>query len=328
MPTAARAAARAASRPAPASRATSAPFRPASSTGSPRRSSLFNASEHPRTVAGSPARWGCPTSRCTRPTGGRVVNVVVSWELCWYRYEVDLSDEVPSVRVGRPGLRARRARAPGAPEQRRRRRPRPSCASPSRRDRPGRRLDGRSMARRWRGSISMRAVIYCVVPEALADDLLGKLTDYYADDPNVTVIVDRRRRRAGSRPRRAGASASCATAAVPRCPARSPSSQAIDREARPRPRRHAGRPRRRRRARQSRARPRSASWSRRPTGRSLDEVAERIGVATNNVAEYRAVLRGIERAARARRLASWSWSTTPSSSPASCRAPTRSSIRR
>jgi hypothetical protein len=36
-------------------------------------------------------------------------------------------------------------------------------------------------------------VIYCVVPEALADDLLGKLTDYYAEDPNVTVIVDRRR---------------------------------------------------------------------------------------------------------------------------------------
>ena len=28
-----------------------------------------------------------------------VVTVVVSWELCWYRYEADLSDEVPSVRV-------------------------------------------------------------------------------------------------------------------------------------------------------------------------------------------------------------------------------------
>jgi ribonuclease HI len=28
----------------------------------------------------------------------------------------------------------------------------------------------------------------------------------------------------------------------------------------------------------------------------IDEVAERIGVATNNVAEYRAVLKGIERA--------------------------------
>ncbi len=31
-------------------------------------------------------------------------------------------------------------------------------------------------------------------------------------------------------------------------------------------------------------------------GEVLDEVAERIGVATNNVAEYRAVLRGLERA--------------------------------
>jgi hypothetical protein len=39
----------------------------------------------------------------------------------------------------------------------------------------------------------MGSVIYCVVPEALADDLLGRLTDYYSDDPNVTVIVDRRR---------------------------------------------------------------------------------------------------------------------------------------
>jgi hypothetical protein len=44
-------------------------------------------------------------------------------------------------------------------------------------------------------------VIYCVVPEALADQLYDKLTAYYADDPNVTVIVDRRkssRRESGS----------------------------------------------------------------------------------------------------------------------------------
>ncbi len=33
-----------------------------------------------------------------------------------------------------------------------------------------------------------------------------------------------------------------------------------------------------------------------PDGKVLDEVAERIGVATNNVAEYRALLRGLERA--------------------------------
>jgi ribonuclease HI len=34
-----------------------------------------------------------------------------------------------------------------------------------------------------------------------------------------------------------------------------------------------------------------------PDGETLEEVAERIGVATNNVAEYRALLRGLERAA-------------------------------
>ena len=33
-----------------------------------------------------------------------------------------------------------------------------------------------------------------------------------------------------------------------------------------------------------------------PDGTVLDEVAEAIGIATNNVAEYRALLRGLERA--------------------------------
>jgi hypothetical protein len=35
-------------------------------------------------------------------------------------------------------------------------------------------------------------VIYCVVPEPLADELYEKLAKYYEDDPNVEVIVDRR----------------------------------------------------------------------------------------------------------------------------------------
>lgn len=35
-------------------------------------------------------------------------------------------------------------------------------------------------------------MIYCVVPEALAGELYEKLVEYYADDPNVKVIVDRR----------------------------------------------------------------------------------------------------------------------------------------
>ena len=36
-------------------------------------------------------------------------------------------------------------------------------------------------------------MIYCVVPEALEAELFDKLTEYYADDDNVTVIVDRRK---------------------------------------------------------------------------------------------------------------------------------------
>lgn len=43
-------------------------------------------------------------------------------------------------------------------------------------------------------------MIYCVVPEPLAEELYDKLVDYYADDPNVKVIVDRRKedRRSGA----------------------------------------------------------------------------------------------------------------------------------
>ena len=36
-------------------------------------------------------------------------------------------------------------------------------------------------------------MIYCVIPEELADELFDKLTHYYSDDQGVTVIVDRRR---------------------------------------------------------------------------------------------------------------------------------------
>ena len=35
-------------------------------------------------------------------------------------------------------------------------------------------------------------MIYCVIPQALADELYDKMVAYYEDDPNVTVIIDRR----------------------------------------------------------------------------------------------------------------------------------------
>ena len=35
-------------------------------------------------------------------------------------------------------------------------------------------------------------MIYCVIPRELESELFQKMTDYYGDNPNVTVIVDRR----------------------------------------------------------------------------------------------------------------------------------------
>jgi hypothetical protein len=35
-------------------------------------------------------------------------------------------------------------------------------------------------------------MIYCVIPRELEAELFQKMVDYYKDNPNVTVIVDRR----------------------------------------------------------------------------------------------------------------------------------------
>ena len=35
-------------------------------------------------------------------------------------------------------------------------------------------------------------MIYCVVPRPLADELYPRLVEYYKDEDNVTVIIDRR----------------------------------------------------------------------------------------------------------------------------------------
>jgi hypothetical protein len=46
-------------------------------------------------------------------------------------------------------------------------------------------------------------MIYCVIPRELEDELYTKMVEYYKDNPNVTVIVDRREgqeRRAGRVP--------------------------------------------------------------------------------------------------------------------------------
>jgi hypothetical protein len=46
-------------------------------------------------------------------------------------------------------------------------------------------------------------MIYCVIPRELENELYDKMVDYYKDNPNVSVIVDRRDgpdRRAGQDP--------------------------------------------------------------------------------------------------------------------------------
>ena len=35
-------------------------------------------------------------------------------------------------------------------------------------------------------------MIYCVIPRELESELFDKMVDYYQDNPNVTVILDRR----------------------------------------------------------------------------------------------------------------------------------------
>ena len=70
---------------------------------------LFNASAHPRTVAGVARSLGAPIVAVRpSPTEGSVVTIVVGWELSWYRFEVDLADEAA-------GAARSPARAPSSP---------------------------------------------------------------------------------------------------------------------------------------------------------------------------------------------------------------------
>jgi hypothetical protein len=65
---------------------------------------VFNAGELPRRVAGVARSLGEPNV-AVRPIAeaGSVVAIVVAWELCWYRYEVDLGDEAAGATVTAQG---------------------------------------------------------------------------------------------------------------------------------------------------------------------------------------------------------------------------------
>lgn len=61
---------------------------------------VFNASAHPRTVAGVARSLGAPIVAVRpSPTERSVVTIAVGWELSWYRYEIDLADEAAGPRM-------------------------------------------------------------------------------------------------------------------------------------------------------------------------------------------------------------------------------------
>ena len=61
---------------------------------------VFNASEHPRRVSGVARSLGAPSVNVRPdPDVEDLLSIVIAWELCWYRYEVQLYDGDAAVRV-------------------------------------------------------------------------------------------------------------------------------------------------------------------------------------------------------------------------------------
>jgi hypothetical protein len=56
--------------------------------------SLFNASEHVKLLAGVIRSLGAPHVRLGPSHQEFVVDILVAWELCWYRFEADLDGEI------------------------------------------------------------------------------------------------------------------------------------------------------------------------------------------------------------------------------------------
>lgn len=63
---------------------------------------LYNHSEHPRTLSGIARSLGAPWVT-VRPVEGSRMQVVIAWELTWYRFEVDLARESDGVRAAGHG---------------------------------------------------------------------------------------------------------------------------------------------------------------------------------------------------------------------------------
>ena len=144
---------------------------------------LFNASAYRRTIAGIAKSLGMPKVSIVPLSGVNTeVVITVAWDISWYQYRVTVDSAQP-VRLEERGLELSEvdAHVPGVERE-----PRPARAPDARdRARLGAHELGSAPYNRWR-------MIYCVIPPELEDELFDRLTEYYKDNPNVTVIIDRR----------------------------------------------------------------------------------------------------------------------------------------
>jgi len=65
---------------------------------------VFNGGKHPRRVAGVARSLGPPCVNVSTAAGSAGTSaIVIAWELCWYRYEVDLDDDAGEARLAAQG---------------------------------------------------------------------------------------------------------------------------------------------------------------------------------------------------------------------------------
>jgi len=145
---------------------------------------LFNASQYRRTVGGIGRSLGMPKVSVVVLSGvNSEVVVTVAWDISWYQVP-RLSGIGESGSAGGPWARSDGARDVVHLVERAH----------------GRRRSGRTGYRAALADCSgavgcgsySETVIYCVIPKELEGDLFEKMVEYYKDNPNVTVIVDRR----------------------------------------------------------------------------------------------------------------------------------------
>ncbi len=66
---------------------------------------LFNGGEHPRRVAGVARSLGEPAVRVAHVEDNvHLIDLIVAWDLCWYRYRVDLDDPQAGVQLLAQGM--------------------------------------------------------------------------------------------------------------------------------------------------------------------------------------------------------------------------------